>query len=147
MYIGAVGYGGTNIDCQNSEIDAAFFARGEIYARFLDNKLNILTVHATLGKKGDEELKDVAYVKIGPVVAYNKPYVPDKVAELINYCKKHVKPLYSKSWPKLAEFSYTFVIVVVPVRLGIVVSASLGIDLTATICPFKLTLVASNYFF
>jgi len=140
LYIGAVGYGGTNIDCDKSEIDVAFFIRGDIYARLLDNKLNILSISANLDKSGASDLIDKAVVKIGPVVAFNKPYIPDNIAAVINYCKKHVKPLFEKSWPQLAQFSYTFVIVCVPVRLSIVVSASLGIDLTAVICPFKLTL-------
>jgi len=51
MYIGAVGYGGTAIDCEKSRIDASFFTRGEISARFFDNKYNVLSVSGEIEKK------------------------------------------------------------------------------------------------
>jgi hypothetical protein len=140
MYIGAVGYGGTAIDCENNTLDAVFFARVDFWAKIFNRKLNVLSMSIELSKRPDQDLKDRAYVKLGPAVLVNRQFVPDKIRQFINSCEEGSKPLVRKTFDKLAQFQFTIVIVVVPVRFGFVLSADMGIDLVFTICPSKLTL-------
>jgi len=140
VYIGAVGYGGTNIDCENNSLDVVFFAMGQFYSSMFNRKNNILTMSIQLSKRPNLDLKDLAYVKIGEAVLVNQPYVPDNIRQAINTCDKIVKPLFTKSFGNLAQFSFTFVIVIIPVKISFVLSAAMGVDLVATLCPSKLVL-------
>jgi len=55
-------------------------------------------------------------------------------------CKKVTTSLVRKTYSNLAQFQFTIVIVVIPVRFGFTLSADMGIDLVYTICPSHLTL-------
>jgi len=142
VYIGAIGYGGTNIDCENGSLDAVFFAMGLFYASAFSRKTNILTMSIQLAKRPDQDLNDLAFVKIGAAVLVNQPYVPDEIRKIINTCDKITKPLFHQAFNNLAQFSYSFVVVVVPVKLSFVLSAEMGVDLVVTLCPGKLVLTA-----
>jgi len=113
---------------------------GEFYASVFNRKIDILVMSIQLSKRPNQDLKDLAYVKIGPVVLVNTPYVPDQIRQAINTCDKITKPLIQKTFDNLARFQFTIVIVVVPVRFSFTLSADMGIDLVYTICPSKLTL-------
>jgi len=106
----------------------------------LTEKTNILQMSITLAKRPDQDLNDLAYVKIGTAVLVNQPYVPDAIRQAINNCNKITKPLFHQAFNNIAQFSYSFVIVVVPVKLSFTLSAEMGVDLVATLCPSKLVL-------
>jgi hypothetical protein len=140
LYIGAVGYGGTAIDCENNTLDAVFFAKADFYGKIFNRKINVLSMSIELAKRNNEDLRDKAYVKLGPAVLVNTQFVPEKIRQIINSCEEGSKPLVRKTFDKLAQFQFTIVIVVIPVRFGFVLTADMGIDLVFTICPSKLTL-------
>jgi len=129
LYLGTANYVGSRLDCQRSEFEVTAFSRSASKIHAFGKNVQLLSVEGFLNLADNG-----VYVRVLGKVTYHK-----KLFDRPLMCSKILKPLIKPYTLQIFSFSMTIVIFV-PFTVGVSASGTIGLELSAIICPKRLTL-------
>jgi hypothetical protein len=118
----------------NSVVDSTFFGNAEFYAKVFSRKVSIVSLKLEYKSSKLKGFSNNIFLSVAGGVILNSAFLPTLK---MNTCAAGSKPLISKSFDDLLSFSFVIVVGVVPLKLGIGVTAEIGIDYNYIVCPGK----------